>query len=361
MASDSTLRRAILALDSGGSKCEALLVRDDGTALAAARAQRAGISGRSPQIVGEAARAALNTHPIHELHLAAFEFFDPNELGVESGDPPKRHVLSEADGLFALADEDHGVAVIAGTGARAFGVNRAGRYLALDGLGPYLGDSGGGYQVGVQALRAAARAESHPRHATALRERVFDYCLRFLEGDGSAAAFPGRKVPPREAISRLLALDASSKDYAFGSGRLRRLVNFSLAPHDRSVVAALARIVAEEAERGDAVALRILEESSRALADTVWDLVDLLGMHGETYPLVAGGSLALRSRVYWKHFCAHLAEKTPFLKPVRAPWPPVVGNALVLLLQLDPQNASRTRARLKETVRAFYSPTDSSP
>lgn len=359
MTTDFQLPRAILALDPGGSKCEALLVRDDGTVIAAARAQQPGVSGRSLPIIGEAARQALGARQVGELHLVCFGFPDPTEdLGLSFARPVLRHALTESDGLMALAGEEFGIAVVAGTGARVAGVNRTGKYLSLDGLGPHLGDAGGGYQVGIMALRASALAERHPRHATSMRDRVFDACLGYLRDSGGR--IPGREVrriPPRESMSRFAILDADSPERTFGGSRIWDLVGFSLTPQDRSVIASLAWIVDKEAERGDAVANRILETGAGGLAETVWDLVDLLGMHDEPYPLVAGGSLALRSRIYWKCLCARLAAKTPRLKPIRAPWPPVVGNALVVLLQLNPGREPTARARLYETVRAFHSPT----
>jgi N-acetylglucosamine kinase-like BadF-type ATPase len=363
MPKETEIPRAVLALDPGGSKCEALLVRGDGEVIAAGRAQRAGVSGRSPEIMGQAARQALGGRQVRELHLAAYGWYDPNvvlKLGLVR--PAVCHALSEPDGLMALAGEEHGIAVIAGTGARVAGLNRSGKYLTLDGLGPQLGDAGGGYQVGVMALRAAALAERHPRHATSMRERVFEHCLGYLEkaGVGVPPRLDIHQVP-REAMARFLALDVDARDPTSPRSRIWHLVEFSLLPQDRSVIAALARVVDEEAERGDAVAARVLGTAAEGLAETVWDLVDLLGMHGEEYPLIAGGSLPLRSRIYWERFRARLAERTPRLRPARAPWPPVVGNALVALLQLNPGREADARARLYESARAFHDATPAIP
>lgn len=356
--------RAVLALDPGGSKCEALLVRDDGTALSAGRVQRTGISGRSPRIIREAARKALGKWRVDELHLVTIAALMLNKnLELSLNRPFISHAISEIDGLMALADERFGIAVVAGTGARVSGINREGQYRSLDGLGPQLGDVGGGYQVGLRALRAAVLAERHPRHATSMRNRIFAHCLADFEkakgkGDGCSPMKPDLCLHLRKTAARFLIFDLELK---CAGSRLQRLVDFSLMPQDRSVIASLARIADEEAERGDAVALRILEDAAEGLAETVWDLVDLLGMHDDDYPLIAGGSLALRSRAYWRAFRARLAERTPRLTPFRAPWPPVVGNALVALLQIQPGEGEAVRTRLYESVRAFHDATSPIP
>ena len=51
-----------------------------------------------------------------------------------------------------------GIVLSAGTGAICFGADENGEKFYADGLGPLLGDEGGGYWMGIEALRATGRA-----------------------------------------------------------------------------------------------------------------------------------------------------------------------------------------------------------
>jgi N-acetylglucosamine kinase-like BadF-type ATPase len=60
-----------------------------------------------------------------------------------------------------------GIVLSAGTGAICFAVNDSGERFFADGWGPILGDEGGGYWIGQEALRAVCRAGDGrtPRHS----------------------------------------------------------------------------------------------------------------------------------------------------------------------------------------------------
>ncbi len=69
-----------------------------------------------------------------------------------------------------------GIVVIAGTGSGAAGRNAAGRTVRVGGHGFLLGDEGGGYWIGREAVRAALRAADGTGPTTALTavvERAF--------------------------------------------------------------------------------------------------------------------------------------------------------------------------------------------
>jgi N-acetylglucosamine kinase-like BadF-type ATPase len=207
---------------------------------------------------------------------------------------------------LAMVGESHGVVVIAGTGATVGCRTRDGRELRLDGLGPVLGDTGSGYQIGWMALRAAARAQQNPRHETRLRPRVFNAC---------------------------------------GAETLGQLVEFSLRTHDRSVIASLARIVDEEANAGDRIAREILRTAAAGLAGTVGDLIDCLGIARERYALVGAGGVAMHSDIYWREVCRKVLRKARHFKPIRATLPPVVG--IVVQALNDKAAAARLLAAMK--------------
>jgi glucosamine kinase len=86
-------------------------------------------------------------------------------------------VGDDADAALAGAFEGApGIVVIAGTGSAAAGRDAAGTVVRVGGHGFLLGDEGGGYWIGREAVRAALRGADGTGPATALTaltERVF--------------------------------------------------------------------------------------------------------------------------------------------------------------------------------------------
>ncbi len=67
-----------------------------------------------------------------------------------------------------------GVVVVAGTGSVVLGKAEDGRRLQVGGWGGVMGDDGGGYRIGVSALRAVAAAADRRAPPTALTAAVLD-------------------------------------------------------------------------------------------------------------------------------------------------------------------------------------------
>jgi len=152
------------------------------------------------------------------------------------------------------------------------------------------GDHGGAYQVGLAAFRAAVAADR-----------------------GSAR----RKTTLRDAVFRELkvgnAMDASK---------------FSLYWHDRSVMASLAKVVNHEAEQGDAIARRILEDAADDLCLTLQDALEVTQLTDEALPLVGTGSMLVKSPIYWNRFCERAHAIAPRLEFHKNERPSVLGVAL---------------------------------
>ena len=137
-------------------------------------------------------------------------------------------VRVESDARAALMGAHAGAAGligIAGTGSIVLGQNQDGQLMRAGGWGPLLGDEGGGYYLGLRALRAVARQ---------------------LDGAGPDTALV-------EALAEAL-------DMADWSGLIPAVYGGSI---DRERIAALGPLVTAAAERGDVVALDIVERAGR--------------------------------------------------------------------------------------------------
>ena len=279
----------VLAVDPGGTKCDALLADAAGTLVAHCRLRDWVTGGRHPDIMRRAIRQVLYRRAPASLRIVASadRSWRP-ELPAEWRNCTQTFPASEAMSALASAGQTFGLVVIAGTGARVAIRTRTGREISLDTLGPVLGDSGSGYYIGREALRALSREIQLARPATRLRRRVLRAC---------------------------------------GCRGLAALVQFSLQTRDRSRIASLSKIVDEEACAGDRLAQRLLRDAATVIAGTVRDLVQHFGLAGEEFPLVGAGSVATHSNIYWREFCRQVQPIVPRSKLIRVILPPVAGLA----------------------------------
>jgi N-acetylglucosamine kinase-like BadF-type ATPase len=205
-------------------------------------------------------------------------------------------VLEDAALLLAAGSPDGwGVAVVAGTGSMAYARGADGRTARAGGWGPLLGDEGSGYAIALAGLRAAARA-----------------------ADGRAAATP--------LTDRLLA--------ACGLTRPEELVGVVYRGGDRATLAALAPVVLDAADSGDAVAGEIATSAAAELAAAAAAAARSLGL-GARFPVALAGGLLASCTNYRARFLSALAERGLHADPVTIVTEPAEG-ALRLALALDP-------------------------
>lgn len=291
----------LLAIDCGGSKAEAILTGMDGSVVSHGycdafdpeSGRHSCGSGRSQRSLAVAVRRALDGHAPGDLHVAS--------CGTDGGELPEgwRRIMEpiyvgEQIAPMALSGSDVGVIVLAGTGAFVYARNHAGHARCMDGMGPLLGDYGSACHIGYLALRAAVRSSWHPRHKTALEERVPE----------------------------------SVRNWRNGNPEIPTVGLYPQSP-DRGELAALALLVDQEAEKGDGICRAILEQAALAISETVRDTVWALDMTEGEYPMIATGSVATNSRIYWEHMCECVRGFAPGLRPIVPDLPPVFGVALV--------------------------------
>lgn len=312
----------ILGVDAGGTKSEALLADTAGRVIGyglctftdPSSGRGPGGSGRTGDSVRTAvSRALKDFRGSLTGDLLIIGRGRLPEGAVPSGmfRTVRHRAVSEQDAALALAGSSVGVVALAGTGAFVFGRTEDGRELLLDAFGPLLGDAGSAFDIGLRALRKTARASWHPRHATSLDGPLQRACASHV---GGHARFD--------------------------------LVSYMLAYRDRSEIASLARIVDEHAEAGDAVACSVLREAADEISETLYDVVERLEIRNAELPLVAAGSVARKSRLYWERLCSRAREFAPLLRPVVPEVPDVVGMVLA------GADAAETDARFAENLRA---------
>jgi len=184
-----------------------------------------------------------------------------------------RIVGDQETALRGAHESAEGIILIAGTGSICYGRNAAGADHRAGGCGYLLDDEGSGYSIGRELLSAVVRA-----------------------GDG--------RLPPT-AITELVHDKLQTES-------VRQLIAFAHDPKtNKRDVAALAPLLSEACDAGDAAALAIARKSAEALRELVVPVADKLGL--QSGRLALAGSVLLRNDHVRSGLLALLAESYPKL------------------------------------------------
>lgn len=218
------------------------------------------------------------------------------ELGL-----PAEKTVIEHDAVAALYTVTWGrpgIAVIAGTGAIAFGIDGEGRRARSSGWGWVIGDEGGAYWIAQKALNAASRAYDGRGRYTSLVDRLKQYygvrdLLEIMD-----VVYSRECVTPGE-------------------------------------IAKLSRLVDEEARKGDEVAREIMVGAGRELAAAAISVARKLNVIDKKV-LVGGVGNVFNSQIVREVFKEEVKRGIPravVLEPVIG-YKAVVGPVIIALKKL---------------------------
>ncbi|WP_052590419.1 N-acetylglucosamine kinase [Luteipulveratus mongoliensis] len=324
----------LLALDAGGTSTRAVVLDRSGTCLGYGRSGHGNPTATpdlAPISIREAAAAALRSG---QLPGSAIEL----SMGAVAGGRDAEHVVGEAllgagidapcelaSDVLALftsgAAEQHGYALVAGTGAAAVRVADGEIVATADGLGWLLGDAGSGFWIGREvALAAVADLDGGP--STGLTRLA----LEALEvtADLDEIGDEGRPVALEDLGDRV---------YAMPPVRLSRL-----AP-------------AAFALKNDAVASDILQRAREALVATL-RRVTVDDVDG---PIVLGGTLLSRQQSF-SDAVRHSLASSDDGRDVRVVDDGLVGAATLALRAAGITVDAATHDTVRSTLAALSSP-----
>lgn len=303
----------VLGIDGGGSNTVALLARPagDGTWTTLGR----GVSGpsnvkavgqvRALQAVDDAvakafAAAGLPRAPGTAAVLGLAGAGRPEEQSIirdwalRTGIATSVDVTGDAPLIIAAGTpEGWGLAVISGTGSMAYAEAPDGRSARAGGWGYLLGDEGSGYTIALAGLRAVACAADD-------------------------------RGPPTRLTARFLT--------ALSLAWPQQLITAVYGSPDRTALAALAPLVLETADEGDAVAETIAAQAARELAQTTAAAARRLAID-RPLPLALSGGVLLASESYRRRLLAEIESLGVKLGPVACVADPAEG-ALRMALRL---------------------------
>jgi N-acetylglucosamine kinase-like BadF-type ATPase len=316
----------ILAVDGGNSKTDVALVEQNGAVVAHARGplsspHHLGLDGCLEVLQRLVDETGLDSGraDVAQVLIAGVDF--PEEEAelqralASRGWAAATHVANDTFAVLRAGTEcGWGVAITCGAGINCVGVAPDGRHVRFPALGPITGDWGGGYDVGMAGLSAAARSEDGRGPSTRLERLV--------------PAHFGEETPLAVA-------------HAIHVGRIPQRRVLELAP------------VVLRAAAGDAVAASIRGRLVDELVALVRATVTRLELQAEQVDVVVGGGLMrgadseLLGRIE-----SGLRRIGPRLVLRRTSAPPIVGAALLGLdaIGADADAQARLRAELSAAV-----------
>jgi len=298
----------LLGVDGGTTKTIALVGRPDGTVVGAARGGGSNICHPNPETailnLERAVSEALDSAGLEAADLALGVFsmsgadwpedFDFIRSEMEDrGFGQKSVVVNDAvGGLRAGSPDGEGVTVICGTGTAIAARGPEGHIWHTS----WWQEPDGAKQLGYKTLRAVYRAELGIDPSTTLTERVLEF-LNQRSVEDVLYAFTARLVrPPRN-------------------------------------VTALARLLLDEGQKGDATARRIIEDHGSSLGDYVLAAARRVGIEASPFALVlAGGVFRHPSPLLADSLLGRVRTTSPMVHAVNSRFEPAVG---ALLLALD--------------------------
>jgi N-acetylglucosamine kinase-like BadF-type ATPase len=315
-----------LAVDGGNSKTDLALIRSDGELLAFARGplgspHHIGLQG-SVALLADLLADAVVTAGLHDrtgpvavtahLMLAGLDFPDEERrfhAAIDGLGWAERIVVG--NDTFAVlragTDRGWGVAVTCGTGINCVGIGPDGRHVRFPSLGAITGDWGGGWDLGVAALGAAARSQDGRGPATSLEASVPDH-FGLASALAVAEAVHTRTIPERRLTE-------------------------------------LAPLVFEEADR-DRVANELLARLTGEVAAFVHAAIERLELVDRVPEVLLGGGLMQAANGRLVRDTAVRLAGIGIAANVRAvSSPPIVGAALLALDDVGADPAAHARAR----------------
>ena len=319
-------RPLVLAVDGGNSKTDLALVRADGEALALVRGplsspHHLGVDG-CVRVLEELLAAALReaglgnggapVADLAQLLLAGVDFpSEEDEVLAAVNDRRLAKKIAVGNDTYAVlragTERGWGIAIVCGSGINCLGVAPDGRQTRFPALGEISGDWGGGYDVGLAGVSAAARSE-----------------------DGR-----GPKTTLEHAVPRYFGLETPTQ--------LAEAIHRRRVPLAR--VTELAPVVLAEA-RSDRVAGEILERLADEIAVLAEVSLERLSLTDEAVEVLLGGGLVhAADGALVDAVALRVAGFAPTAAVKSTSSPPVVGAALLGLDELGADAIARERVR----------------
>ncbi|MEM3647426.1 MAG: BadF/BadG/BcrA/BcrD ATPase family protein [Thermofilum sp.] len=318
-----------IGIDGGGTKTQAALLRLNGEVVShdetgpsnyhnvgvekARRAleeacvkviRKAGVEAKDVEVVA-ASLAGLDCSLDFKAMQNAVEGFPIGSIKL---------VHDSMAALYATNAGRESAIIIAGTGSATAGINSRGEYARAGGWGYILGDEGSGFYLAKRGI-VAALLEYEER---GLKTMITSLLLKKFNAK-----------TPDEIIWHVYTGGMSITEFA------------RLAP-----------LVTEAAVNGDGVAVSILRDAGRELANTVSGVIKRLKMEDDEFPIGLIGGVFKAGKLVTKPLEEAVRKVAPKSYLTSPRFPPVIGSSLIALekagVEINDNVLSNTARTLKE-------------
>lgn len=313
------MTRYVLGIDGGGTKTQAVLMDANAEILGTGEAGPSNYRSVGEQqaknsiidaIIGAIADANLSGIDIYGIGLGLAGAGRPEDIALIKTWLPEimintaniqwslsaENILVCNDSLIALVGgvgQPVGMVVIAGTGSQIFGQNQQGVTKRVGGWGYLLGDEGSGYDLAIQGLKAVFRAYDGRGENTSLTSAFLNY-LNLVNVEG---------------LIKLI----------YRSG------------WQVTDIAALAKIVDQEATQGDLIANQIIQGAIAELVLGVKVIYQDLFASQQTIELVTMGGVWQSQANFRNQFIDQLKITNPAIQVIWPRYSPAYGAGLLVL------------------------------
>lgn len=308
-----------LGVDGGGTKTHVVLINEKQEAICegsagASNPLRVGIETAVANII-KATNAACDAGGCSRgdivagtLGLAGVRRSDLRQR-IEEGIYRHLHirnisVITDAEiALYGATLGKAGLVVIAGTGSVCIGQNDEGEKVSAGGWGPLAGDEGGGAGIARAALHAIAKASDGRAPKTKLSEVAIEY---------------------------------------FRAAHIEDLVVAIYAPQvDNQRIAGFARYVVEAAQKGDAVAKKVIAEAGHELGIAARAVITKLNLQRKKFPIAYVGSIFNAGELIKKPFLEEVHAIAPKAELIAPQIPPALAAAQIAYRTFQVENIKR--------------------
>jgi N-acetylglucosamine kinase-like BadF-type ATPase len=221
----------VLAVDGGNSKTDVALVRGDGEVLALVRGPQSsphhlGIEGclhvLEDLLAAARREAGLPTGDgpipdVAQLLLAGVDFpTEEEEVHAAASERKLATKIAVGNDTFAVlrsgTERGWGIAIVCGAGINCVGVAPDGKQARFPALGAITGDWGGGYDVGLAGVFAAARSEDGRGPRTSLERSVPEHFGCGTPSELAEAIHRGRVAMARVTEAAPVVLSQAQAD-----------------------------------------------------------------------------------------------------------------------------------------------------
>ncbi|WP_254660123.1 N-acetylglucosamine kinase [Lysinibacillus xylanilyticus] len=309
----------VLAIDGGGTKTSAVICDEQGNIYAKVVTTRSNptamgiqyfkltihdilqnLQQQNPQVFATIDSCFAGMAGVKELQAE-----EVVESIVRQYVPNTAHVIVDNDALIALYAGtlgQAGIVQIAGTGAITMGYDREQHFHRVGGWGYLFDDEGSGYDLGIQGLKAIFQSYDGRGAPTALTDVVLRY-------------FSVKNVP--QLIECIYGEE-----------------------HPRTVIAPLSKYVFDMAEKGDQIAIQIIEDACKKHYVAIKACYSQMTWEKGNVPVVlVGGIFNNEAFITPKLQQLAKADELPmqFMTPVLQP---IGGAVIAAFKQVDVQLAS---------------------